>query len=124
MKTLADIFRKANPPALPPRVPVREVGQKKLREVNQEGTQMKSAPQLNQITNAEPFRVHIVEAYPDELQPVKQAENRIFQPIRSQHLTVTPKSERFAKNDIWKNKSVYKRTNAPCDPIGKTTGKE
>ena len=30
LKDLADIFRKANPPAVPPRVPVREVFQKKL----------------------------------------------------------------------------------------------
>ena len=30
-KTLADIFIKVNPPAVPPRVPVREVGQKKLQ---------------------------------------------------------------------------------------------
>ena len=28
LKTLADIFRKANPPAVPLRVPVREVGKK------------------------------------------------------------------------------------------------
>ena len=34
LKTLAEIFIKANPPAVPPRVPVREVGQKKLQEVN------------------------------------------------------------------------------------------
>ena len=34
LKTLADIFRKASPPAVPPRVPVREVGQKKLQEMN------------------------------------------------------------------------------------------
>ena len=44
LKTLVEIFRKANPPAVPLRVPVREVGQKKLQEVNQEGTQMKSLP--------------------------------------------------------------------------------
>ena len=31
LKTLADIFRKVNPPAVPPRVPVREVGQTKLQ---------------------------------------------------------------------------------------------
>ena len=31
LKTLADIFRKSNPPAVPLRVPVREVGQKKLQ---------------------------------------------------------------------------------------------
>ena len=35
LNTLAKIFRKANPPAVPTRVPVREVGQKKLQEVSQ-----------------------------------------------------------------------------------------
>ena len=42
LKTLADIFRKSNLPAVPLRVPVREVGQSKLQEMNQEGTQMKN----------------------------------------------------------------------------------
>ena len=31
LKTLAEIFRKSNPPAVPPRVTVREVGQKKFQ---------------------------------------------------------------------------------------------
>ena len=31
LNTLADILRKSNPPAVPPRVPVREIGQKKLQ---------------------------------------------------------------------------------------------
>ena len=75
-ETLAEIFRKANPPAVPPRVPVREVDQKKLQEVNQEGTQMKWAPQSKPFGNAESLRVPIVEAYPDELQPVNQAKKR------------------------------------------------
>ena len=44
LKTLSHIFRKANPPAVPPRVPFREVGQRKLQELNQEGTQMKITP--------------------------------------------------------------------------------
>ena len=35
LKTLAEIFRKSNPPEIPPRVPVRKLGQKKLQEVNQ-----------------------------------------------------------------------------------------
>ena len=78
MKTLAEIFRKATPPAVPLRVTVREVGQKKLQEVNQEGTQMKRAPQSNPFTNVEPLRVPIVEAYPDELQPLNQAKRPIF----------------------------------------------
>ena len=51
LKTLANIFIKANPPAVPPRVPVREEGQKKFQEINQEGNQMKRAPQSNPITN-------------------------------------------------------------------------
>ena len=75
LKTLSHIFRKANPPSVPPRVSVREVCQKKLQEVNQEGTQMKRAPQSKPITNAEHPRVPIVYAYPDELQPVNQVKN-------------------------------------------------
>ena len=71
--TLANIFRKANPPAVPLRVPVRKVDQKKIQEVNQEGTQMKRTPQSNPFTNVEPLRVTILEAYLDELQPVNQA---------------------------------------------------
>ena len=67
LKILADIFRKENPPAVPPKVPVRELGQRKLQEINQEVAQMKRAPQSNPIANAEPLRVHIVETYPDEL---------------------------------------------------------
>ena len=65
LKTLADIFRKVNPPAEPSRVPVREGGQKKSKEMNQEGTQIKRAPQSNPITNAEPLGVSIVYLYPD-----------------------------------------------------------
>ena len=52
LMTLVEIFKKTNPPAVLPRVPVRKLGQKKLQEVNQEGTQMKSAPQSNPLTNA------------------------------------------------------------------------
>ena len=70
LNTLEEIFRKANSPAVPPRVPVKEVGQKKLQEVKQERTQMKIAPQSKPFTNAEPMKLTIVEAYPDELQPV------------------------------------------------------
>ena len=44
LKTLANISRKANPPAVPPRVPIREVDQNKLQEMNHEGTQMKRPP--------------------------------------------------------------------------------
>ena len=48
LNTLTDIFRKANPPAVPLRMLVRKVGQRKLQEMNQEGTQMKRTPQSNQ----------------------------------------------------------------------------
>ena len=41
--SLAEIFRKATPPAVPPRVLVRGVYQEKLQQVNQEGTQIKIA---------------------------------------------------------------------------------
>ena len=51
LKILEEIFRKANPPAVPPRVPVREAGQNKLQEMNQEGTQLKRAPQSKPSTN-------------------------------------------------------------------------
>ena len=34
LSTLAEILKKSKTPAVPPRVPVREVGQKKLQEVN------------------------------------------------------------------------------------------
>ena len=51
LSNLAGIFSKSNPSAVPSRVLFREVGQKKLQEVNQEGTQMKSAPQSNPFTN-------------------------------------------------------------------------
>ena len=78
LRNLAEVFRKVNPPATPPRVPVREVGQKKLQEVNQEGNQMKSVPQSNPFTNAEPMRVNILEVYSDELQPLNPAKNEFF----------------------------------------------
>ena len=63
LKTLADIYRKSNPPAVPPRVPVTEVGQKKIQEVNQEGTHMKRAPQSNPITNTEPEMANVILEY-------------------------------------------------------------
>ena len=63
LRTLAVIFRKSNPPAVPPRVPVKEVFQEKLQRVNQERTQMKIASQSKTFTNEEPLRMHIVESY-------------------------------------------------------------
>ena len=78
LKTLSEIFKKSNPPAVPLRVPVREVGQKKLQYMNREGTQMKRALQKNKFNNVEPLRVTIVEAYRDELQPANQSKIPIF----------------------------------------------
>ena len=78
LKTLSEIFRKSIPPAVPPRVPVREVAQKKLKEVNQERPQMKSASRSNPVTDEEPTRVPIVEAHPEEPQPVNPEKNRSF----------------------------------------------
>ena len=52
LKTLAEISRKENPPSVLPRVPLRAVGQKKIKEVNQEGTRMKSSLQSNPFTNS------------------------------------------------------------------------
>ena len=36
LRTVAEIFRKSKTPAVPPRVPVREVAEEKFQEVNQE----------------------------------------------------------------------------------------
>ena len=78
---------------MPLRVPVREVGKKKLQEVNQEVTQIKIVPQSKPFTNAEPLRVPTLEAYPDEIQPVNQAKKTFsFHPIRIQDLTVILKN--------------------------------
>ena len=60
LRTLAKILSKTNPPAVHPRVPVREVVEKKIQQVNQQGTQMKSVPQSKTFTNVEPLRVPIV----------------------------------------------------------------
>ena len=70
LNILEEIFGKTNPSAVPPKVPVRDVVQKKLQEVNREGTQMKSSPQSNPFTDAKHVTVPIVEAHPYEIQPV------------------------------------------------------
>ena len=59
---------------------------------------MKSAPQLNTFSNAEPMRVPIVEAYPDKLQPANPSNNQyIFKQTRSKNLIVTPKIRKRSK---------------------------
>ena len=45
LNTLAEVFIKSSPPAVPQRVPVSEGVQEKLKEANQERSQMKIAPQ-------------------------------------------------------------------------------
>ena len=51
LRTLEEIFRKPIPPEVPLRVSVREGFQEKLKEVNQERSQMKSASQSKPFTN-------------------------------------------------------------------------
>ena len=41
MRKLSEIFRKLISPAVPPRLPIREVVQEKLKEVNEEIAQIK-----------------------------------------------------------------------------------
>ena len=52
LRDLSEIFKKSNPSAVPPRVPVGEVVQEKLQEVNQKRAQMKIAPQSKPFTNS------------------------------------------------------------------------
>ena len=59
--TLAVIFRQFGPPAVPLRVRVREGVQEKLKEVNQDRVQMKSASQSKPVTDEEPLKVNILE---------------------------------------------------------------
>ena len=95
MGTLAKIFRKSSPPTVPPRVPVREIVQEKLKGENQEISQIKSEFQLKTVTNEEPLMTSIVEIYPEELQPVNPEKNlSLFRPTISKNLTVTPKNEK------------------------------
>ena len=49
--SLAEIFIKATPPVVPPRVPVRGSYQEKLHQVNQERNQMKNVSLSNPFTN-------------------------------------------------------------------------
>ena len=97
MKTLADIFRKPNPPTVPPRVPVRGECQEKIQQVNQERTQMKNASQSNPFTNAEPLRMPIVDTYPEELQPVHPEKNDFF-PTKKKFSSYT-KNRKCSKNE-------------------------
>ena len=67
LMTLSEIFRKSSPPSVSPRVPAREVVQEKLEEANQERSQMKISSKSKPVTDKEPPRVPIVEAYPEVL---------------------------------------------------------
>ena len=60
LRNLAEIFGKFIQPAVPPRVPVTEVVQKILKEMNQEGDQIKSAYQSKSFNNEEPLKFPIV----------------------------------------------------------------
>ena len=62
MSSIYAYIQKSNPSAVPPRVPVRGSFQDKLKQVNQERTQMKIAFQSNPFANEKPMRVPIVEA--------------------------------------------------------------
>ena len=64
---------------------------------------MKIASQSNPSINVEPLRMTILEAYPEELQPVHPKKTIIiFQP--SKHLPVTPKMGNLPKMRIRKIK--------------------
>ena len=110
LRTLAEISRKATPPAVPLRVTVREAGQKKL--------QTKSAPQSKPFTNAYHLRLPIVEAYPYELQPGNPAKNPIFSANQKPGFNSYTTNGKIAKNEIWKNKSGYNSNTSPFDPQG------
>ena len=66
---------------------------------------MKNSPQSKLFTTAEPLRVSIVDVHPYELQPVNPTNFILFQPIRSQDLTVTPKIEKLPKMKFGKTKA-------------------
>ena len=100
LSTLSEIFRKANLPAVPPRVSVRGVVQKKLQEVNQEGTKMIISPQSKTFTNAEHPRLPIVESYPGKFQALHLAKNPIFFTNQKREFNSYTKNWKIAKNDI------------------------
>ena len=78
MRTLAEIFSKSIPPTITLRVPARDVVQEKPKELNQEIVQLKNASKEKPPTNAELLRVPIVEAYPEELQPVNPGKIQLY----------------------------------------------
>ena len=59
-------------------MPGRVIIQDKPKEANQERAQLKLASQATPSTHAEPLRVYIAEAYPEELQPVNLEKTRSF----------------------------------------------
>ena len=76
---------------------------------------MKRTPQSNPFNNAEPVRVPIVGEYPDELQPVNQAKPPIIFSQSEASISQLPQKAKITNNEIWKDKSGYTRTTAPCD---------
>ena len=78
LKTLDNIFRKTNLPAVSLRVPVREVSKKKTPRNELGINPNEKYTAINPVTNEEPLRVPILEAYIDEIQPVNQAKTRFF----------------------------------------------
>ena len=76
---------------------------------------MKRTPQSNPFNNAEPVRVPIVGEYPDELQPVNQAKTPIIFSQSEASISQLPQKAKITNNEIWKDKSGYTRTTAPCD---------
>ena len=96
LRSLSEIFRKATPPAVPPRVQVRGAYQEKLQHVNQERYEMKNASQSKPFINAEPLRLPIVEAYPEEIQQAHLAKKLKFS-NKQKLSSYTKKNENFQK---------------------------
>ena len=71
------------PLEVPLRVPFKGTFQEKLKQVNQERTQMEISPYSKPFTNTEPLRVPTMEAYQEETQPVQHPPKADwkFQPV-------------------------------------------
>ena len=67
---------------------------------------MKSSYQSNPFTNAEPLMVPIVEAYPEELQPVHSEKKQLNFSTKN-NSAVTPIKREIVKNENWENRIEY-----------------